>query len=260
MSINPLHNNNFIDSCAFDPKYEPEDAASVEIFTLHQVIGLPLHIAHSTQKEIEHPNTPTWVKREANKLIYTISVQLTSLEVRKLEDIRRILAGTGKIENVQQDAQHIFEAQKYGSYFVTTDSRILSRADMLKISCDVVVLKPSEFLAIVKQYKNKQKNDSIVSIQTETRLNENREANEESTINTYLYKGYRIDAVPYKLADSGEWTIDINISRDTGNEVNIRHFSAGNRFKAEKEAINHCLNFGKKIIDGEYDHCTVLDL
>jgi len=72
MAINPWLTNNFIDSCAFDPKYEPEDIASVEIFRLSQKGKLLIHIAHSTQKEIEHPNTPDWVKREAQNLIYTI--------------------------------------------------------------------------------------------------------------------------------------------------------------------------------------------
>ena len=117
MPINPLDSNNFIDSCAFDPKYKPEDEASAEIFGLYKVGKLLIQIAHSTQKEIEHPNTPAWVKREASNLIYTISVSLTDGENRQLREIETILAGNGKVENILQDARHIFEAQKYGSYF-----------------------------------------------------------------------------------------------------------------------------------------------
>ena len=152
MPINPFDSNIFIDSCAFDPKYKPEDEASVEIFGLSKSKKLLIQIAHSTQKEIEHPNTPDWVKKEASNLIYTISVSLTNIETRQLREIEKILAGNGKVENILQDARHVFEAQKYGSYFNTTDSRILNRAGILRSNYNVVILKPSEFLSILKHY------------------------------------------------------------------------------------------------------------
>ena len=156
MPINPLIANNFIDSCAFDPKYSPEDKASSEIFGLYREGKLSIEVAHSTQKEIEHPNTPAWVKNEVLRLIYTIEVDLTESEVSMLRKIEKILAGNGKIENIREDAKHVFEAQKYGSYFVTTDSRMLKRAPNLHSACGVTILRPSEFLDIVKQSLNKQ--------------------------------------------------------------------------------------------------------
>ena len=150
---NPLISNCFIDSCAFDPKYSPEGEASTKIFGLHRDGELLIQIVHSTQKEIYHPNTPAWVKGEALNLIYTIPVQLTAGEVRKLREIEAILAGNGKIENIVQDARHIFEAQKYGSYFITTDSRILDRASKLRSATNVAIVKPSQFLNMVKRYQ-----------------------------------------------------------------------------------------------------------
>ena len=54
-----------------------------------------------------------------------------------------------------------------------------------------------------------------------------------------LYKGYRIQAAPYQLADSSEFTININIWHDTGDAVNTRNFSADNIFKAKQEAVQH---------------------
>lgn len=150
--VNPWLTNNLIDSCAFDPKYAPEDAASIEIFEFRREKDLPLVIAHSTLKEIEHPNTPSWVKDEAQALIYSLRVQLTADELKILRKIESILAGNGKVENIAQDARHIFEAQKYGSYFITTDSRILKRADALRNEVSVMVLKPSEFLALARQH------------------------------------------------------------------------------------------------------------
>lgn len=74
------------------------------------------------------------------------------------------------------------------------------------------------------------------------------------------YKGYEIRAVPYQLSDSGEWTIDIVIARDTGHEIKHRKFGAGNRYKTEDEAIQHCFDFGKQIIDGKVKGCSVVDL
>lgn len=150
MAINPWITNNFIDSCAFDPKYDPEDKAATEIFRLHQEKDLIIIIAHSTQKEIEHPNTPSWVKKESLGLIYTLNASLISDEKSLLKNIEIILTESGKRENIVQDARHIFEAQKYGSYFVTTDDRLLKKAYEIQKLCRVTILLPSEFLSIVQ--------------------------------------------------------------------------------------------------------------
>ena len=258
MPVNPLITNCFIDSCAFDPKYKPEDEASAEIFRLYKEGELLIQIAHSTQKEIQHPNTPAWVKREALNLIYTLPVSLIESEARILRGIVTILAGNGKVENIQQDARHVFEAQKYGSYFITTDSRILDRASRLRSSCNVSIVKPSEFLSIVKQYlEKKNQKQAVVSSPEPVPTQKPRE---ENGMDSAPYKGYLIQAAPYRLADSGEFTINISILHDTGNAVNIRNFSASNTFKTEEEAIYHCIEFGRQIIDGKFDDCTASDL
>lgn len=74
------------------------------------------------------------------------------------------------------------------------------------------------------------------------------------------YKGYEIRAVPYHLADSGDWTLDILIVRDTGTETKHRKFGGSNRYKTKDEAVQHCFNFGKEIIDGKVEDCTVTGL
>jgi hypothetical protein len=73
------------------------------------------------------------------------------------------------------------------------------------------------------------------------------------------YKGYEIRAVPYQLADSGDWTLDVLIVRDTGTEVKYRKFGGSNRYKTKDEALQHCFNLGKQIIDGKVKDCTVGD-
>jgi hypothetical protein len=247
MPINPWITNNFIDSCAFDPKYDPEDKAANEIFQLRKEKELGILIAHSTQKEIEHPNTPVWVKREAQNLIYTIETQLTRDEINKLCEIEFILAGNGKIENIRQDARHIFEAQKYGSYFITTDTRILKKSDDIFRVCLVVILKPSEFLLLLRKF--------IHNLEyTKSQIIEGK------PMNSIVYKGYKIMPAPHELRDTGEWTINLYIAIEKGNERVERGFNAANTYKNKNEAIQHCINFGKQIIDGQVKNCTVVDL
>ena len=74
------------------------------------------------------------------------------------------------------------------------------------------------------------------------------------------YKGYLIHPAPLQVTASGEWTIELYISKDRGDSVTERKFSAGNTSKTKKEAIQHCIRFGKQIIDGESKNCTVADL
>lgn len=151
--IDPRIVNIFLDSCAFDPKYAPEDQAALVLFQHYKSGGLVLQIAHSTQKEMEHPNTPSWVKQEADGLIYTIETSLTDGQRKLKATILAILAGNGKPENISQDAQHIFEAEKYGSYFVTTDQRILKKKSDLRAVCDIDIVKPSELIEILETYE-----------------------------------------------------------------------------------------------------------
>jgi hypothetical protein len=153
---NPKTRNIFLDSCAFDPKYSPEDQASQEIFQRHKSGNLiSLDIAHSNLKEIDHPNTPDWVKREAINLIRSIQTGLTPNEIYEKSEILRILAGNGNPAKMVDDADHVFEASKYGGgYFITTDKKILKKRDELEKICSAIIVKPSEFLKILAMYKN----------------------------------------------------------------------------------------------------------
>lgn len=163
MSVPPQKSNTHIDSCAFDPKYSPEDKSADEIFHLYENwknTGIILEIAHSVLKEIDHPNTPLWVKEKAYKIGYTIPTDFMKEEKNLLREIEKNLAGNGKVENIRQDARHIFEAHKHGHYFITTDDRILKKKMQLHqiCACSLAIVKPSEFLALVKTYDEKIKN------------------------------------------------------------------------------------------------------
>lgn len=144
--------NIFIDSCAFDPNYEPETTAANHLKLLYESGKLNLLIAHSTAKELKHQNVPTDVRREAQGRVRSLEVSLTESEIKLKRKILETLTGNGKPENMQQDAEHIFEAQKYGSYFVTVDKGILRKADDLKELCGgLIVLLPSAFLSVLER-------------------------------------------------------------------------------------------------------------
>jgi hypothetical protein len=83
---------------------------------------------------------------------------------------------------------------------------------------------------------------------------------EEHYMDEISYEGYLIEAAPYQLAESGEWAMQVNIWRDRGSHRNEKPFCAKNTFKTKEEAISHCLEFGKQILDGKVENCTVDDL
>jgi hypothetical protein len=75
--INPRRVNNFLDTCAFDPKYSLEDTAAQSIRALHHTGEIHLILAHSNQKQVTDPHTPEDVKREAIGMIYSLNVEQT---------------------------------------------------------------------------------------------------------------------------------------------------------------------------------------
>lgn len=74
------------------------------------------------------------------------------------------------------------------------------------------------------------------------------------------YKGFEIHAVPYELAETGHWDINLLIVRHTGNQVRMRNFFAVNTYPAREEAVRHCFRFGRQIIDGQVQNCSIADL
>lgn len=122
----------------------------------------------------------------------------------------------------------------------------------------MTIIKPSEFLSIVKQYLEKKGHQRAIRPLAEPVLTQS--IREEKKVDLVPYKGYLIQAAPYRLAESGEFTLNISILHDAGDAINIRNFSAGNTFKTEEEAIYHCIVFGRQIINGKFENCSVSDL
>ena len=66
------------------------------------------------------------------------------------------------------------------------------------------------------------------------------------------YRGFGIIPRPLHLKN-GTWTTVVHIQR--GNTV--RRFSASNTWETREQAIHHCTEFGRQIIDGEVPGCGV---
>ena len=71
-----------------------------------------------------------------------------------------------------------------------------------------------------------------------------------------MYKGYEISVNLIPL-ETGEWNTTIWITKDTEKGRKEKSFSGPDTFKAEEKAIQYCIAFGKKIIDGEIPDFSV---
>jgi len=85
------------------------------------------------------------------------------------------------------------------------------------------------------------------------------------------YKGYSIRPAPQRIAKvyggtpeaqsrAGKWQLRIFISKGEGGGSREKEFNAANAYKSKKEAIHHCIEYGKQIIDGKSQNFKVDDL
>jgi len=153
MALNPFRINIFIDSCAFDPKVEPENSCSEEIFSYYEKKEINLIVSHSNMKEAEHPNTPPRIKAEAASKIFSLETSLTTQEELIKNEIWGILTGNGNPEKMKPDSEHVFEAHKYGGYFVTNDQRIINKREDLNNICNAIIVTPCELIGIINEHK-----------------------------------------------------------------------------------------------------------
>jgi len=141
----PKYTHSYIDSCAFDPG-GVEEQCSRRLHVLPDSGQIVLEIAHSVQKEVDHPNTPEDVKRLARRLIYTIETDLTQQQLARREEIRSLIRGNAAKGKHEDDADHIFDLdQNGGGYLITTDRRLLSRSEDLFEKCFVTTITPCEY-------------------------------------------------------------------------------------------------------------------
>ncbi len=82
---------------------------------------------------------------------------------------------------------------------------------------------------------------------------------DHSTTEFTHYKGYTIEANPPRL-DKKQWGTFIVISRNPPEGAKRRAFDDQNTFSNRLDAVRHCVDLGRKIIDGEFPDRSVSDL
>ncbi len=159
MPVPPQQAVTHIDSCAFDPKNNPAEENAMNEIRNYQRVGLvpDFDISYSTKNEINNSRTPLEVQRVAQNSAYTISTSRTDEQRDLFSRIRGVVVGNGKMKNYNADAEHIFEACQYASYFITLDKAILAKRERLHQICSfsLFIVRPTEFLALIKRHASR---------------------------------------------------------------------------------------------------------
>jgi hypothetical protein len=143
-----------IDANALDRDASARDNLVDRLLGLSSAGTINLIVPKRVREEIQHPQTPAHVQEAALSKLFTIPVGLNLDEQRRKRIIEQELQGNARPGKHMADADHLFEAAKYGGYFITHDQRILTKAgrlgEVLPPSLTVVTL--IEFLAIFDDY------------------------------------------------------------------------------------------------------------
>ena len=147
--MSPYFSNSFVDANFFDKTDPVEDKAVDDILELANNGKISLLIPYSVKYEIEHPNTPTYVKSKAAKLIYSIEVKLNSNEITTRQQVQKILQGNCLEGKHKNDAFHVVESEKCGGkLFITKDKSLLDKASEIFRILPIKLLKPSAYINI----------------------------------------------------------------------------------------------------------------
>jgi hypothetical protein len=74
------------------------------------------------------------------------------------------------------------------------------------------------------------------------------------------YKGFVINPVPEELAESGHWTVDVEIENHRSSKVESKIYYSGKSCPTKDQALRYCFEYGRQIIDGEIPDLSVHDL
>jgi len=153
--LNPKKCPVAIDANALD-RHDDVRARMVDrLLTLKGAGTINLIVPKGVRIEIQNPNTPSNVQEAALPQIFTMAVGLNSDEQRRKRIIEAELQGNAQPGKHTADADHLFEAGKYGGYFITYDQRIHEKAarlgNVLSPSLNVVTLE--RFFEIFDDYE-----------------------------------------------------------------------------------------------------------
>ncbi len=71
------------------------------------------------------------------------------------------------------------------------------------------------------------------------------------------YKGYDLEPLSVKSADTNEWMTSIRISKPSPSDYQTQPFDSTTTFKSKEEADSYSIYVGKQIIDGKHPTCKL---
>jgi hypothetical protein len=154
--LDPRRCNVAIDSCAIERNGTDHDLLVDRLLELVSAHVISLVLPKGVRHEILNPKTPAHKQEAVQLKPYTLTVGLNADEQRQHQIITRELQGNATTPGKHHaDADHLFEAGKYGAgYFITHDTRILTRAGRLRdvLPPSLTVVASVDFLAIFDDY------------------------------------------------------------------------------------------------------------
>jgi predicted nucleic acid-binding protein len=144
----------FLDSNALDY----DETLSSRLLDLAESEKIKLQIPKRVLDEIRSIRTPKRIRAAMLDQIFTEPVALTIDEEDKLKIARGLLRGNALSDKHDADADHIFEAVKYGArYFITHDNRILKNQDNFRkmFGTQIAFVDLPEFITIYDDFSNR---------------------------------------------------------------------------------------------------------
>lgn len=161
--LHPRYCNTYLDANALDSGDVVRNALVDRFKRLEESGAIGVAIPHSVHTEVLNPHTPANVQSSMLAEIHTLPTQRTPNEHDTLANIRRILQGNAEPGKHAADAEHLFEASKYGGgCFITHDQRMLKKRDELEpyIAPHKIVLL-GEFLRIYDKFAAEEAGDGM---------------------------------------------------------------------------------------------------
>lgn len=97
------------------------------LLDLNEKEKIGLVVPYSVLREAANPKTPPRVRNLMAEQIYSLDVSRTQDELQMLLQLRQLMQGNAQSGKHDADGEHLFEAQKYCTHFITHDGRIIQR-------------------------------------------------------------------------------------------------------------------------------------
>lgn len=148
--------NILLDACAFHAPEASEKKSFEELLKLRDQGIISVLVPYPVDHELSQ--APPQIAVSRIREIYTIEVSLTPEERERIRSIRNLLFGNRQqlAPNEKNDVISLFEAAKYGRYFVTYDKKhILCKTSEIQKLLGIKVLTPSQMLKEINDWLNR---------------------------------------------------------------------------------------------------------